>query len=137
MISAIKTAVILVLIIDFIQLLGGGKEYGHFIKLVTGLLVACSLCGGILQMTGSITEDTWLSWLAGEGSGLEDVWKTSEKTVSENAELSEENEEGGTWEGKTTVGEEKAGEMIGIVEIEIPKVGNIPKIEVENIQIGD
>ncbi|MCD8131025.1 MAG: hypothetical protein LUE16_07060 [Lachnospiraceae bacterium] len=130
MISSIKTAVILVLIIDFIQLLGGGKEYGHFIKLVTGLLVACSLCGGILQMTGSITEDTWLSWLAGEGIGLESVWMDSEAGALESVDKAEED-----GEGEMADGEENTRENTGIVEIEVPKVEDIPKIEVENIRI--
>ncbi|MCD7751361.1 MAG: stage III sporulation protein AF [Lachnospiraceae bacterium] len=116
MISIIRTAVILVLLIDFLQLLGGGKEYERFIRLVTGLLIACSLVAGILRLTGRLSEDTWLSWLEGEASAAESL-------VEENA-------------GNVTEWEEDTEKNAGAVEIGVPLVEEIPEIVVEEIEIG-
>ncbi len=119
MILTIRTAVILVLLIDFLQLLAGGREYERFIKLVTGLLVACCLVAGVLQLSGSLSEDTWLLWLEGEVDGIESV-------VEENAGFITDPEEN----TKT-----KSEDNTGLVEIGVPLVEEIPEIVVGEIRV--
>ncbi|MCD7806542.1 MAG: hypothetical protein LUH19_04280 [Lachnospiraceae bacterium] len=131
-----KTAVILILIIDFMQMLGNGKEYGHLIKLVTGLLVACSLCGGILQITGSLTEDTWLSWLTGEEMELESIWEGAAKSVGTQRIQEEEEDANDEPEEKEHV-EENDAENTENGNIKVPIVEDIPRIEVDQVQISD
>ncbi len=120
MISIIRTAVILVLMIDFLQLLGGEKEYGRFVRLVTGLLIACSLVAGILQLAGSLSKETWLSWLDGEASGMESMVEENEGFILDLEADTMKNTE----------------ESTGGVEIEVPLVEEIPQIEVDEIQVG-
>ncbi len=116
MISIIRNAVILVLLIEFLQLLAGGKEYERFMKLVTGLLVACSLVAGVLELTGSLSEETWLLWLDGEESGAESLVEENVGYIPDPAESPEEE--------------------AGVVEIEVPLVEEIPEIVVEEILVG-
>ncbi|MCD7863196.1 MAG: hypothetical protein LUG61_06715 [Lachnospiraceae bacterium] len=120
MISIVRTAVILVLLIDFLQLLGGGKEYGRFVRLVTGLLIACSLVAGLFQLAGSLSRETWLSWLDGEVSGMESVVEENDGFFMDLEADTMKNTE----------------ENTGGVEIEVPLVEEIPKIEVDEIQVG-
>ncbi len=116
MVSTIRTAVILVLLIDFLQLLAGGKEYERFVKLVTGLLVASSLVAGVLELTGRLSEETWSLWLDGKVSGAESL-------VEENA-------------GYIQDSRESSEDEAGIVEIKVAPVEEIPEIVVEEILVG-
>lgn len=123
MLSGIKTVIVLALLIEFLQLFAGGKEYGRFLRLITGLLVACGICAWLLQLIGRLDDETWTSWLT---AGEESLWQwydlSSEQSEAQVQEIS----------GQEKSGEESPEETERIPEI---RIGEIPGIHIEEIRI--
>lgn len=123
MLSGIKTVITLALLIEFLQLFVGGKEYGRFLRLITGLLVACGICAWLFQLAGRLDDETWASWFAaGENSLWQWQDQAAEKLEVLEREISEQEGSGG----------ENSEEAERIPEIRIEE---IPQIYIEEIRV--
>lgn len=126
MLSGIKSVIILALLIEFLQLFVSGKEYGRFLRLITGLLVACGICAWLFQLIGRLDDETWTSWFT---AGEENLWQwsdqASEKLGAPEQEVSEQ-EAGGENKGGTG--------RIAIDQIPEITIEQISEIHIEEIR---